>query len=123
MAYDIQLADRVRAYIAQFPNLKIEEKRMFGGLAFLVNGRMCVNVSGDNLMCRFSPIKTEELSKKAGFLQMVMRGKIYRGYCYVEPKGIRTKKDFEFWINECLAFNKEAKTSKQKYALKQKKIK
>lgn len=114
MAYDIQLADRVRAYIAQFPNLKIEEKTMFGGLAFLVNGKMCVNVSGDNLMCRFDPAKSDELAEKAGFLQMVMRGKTYPGYCYVEPEGIRNNKDLEFWIIECLAFNKKAKSSKRK---------
>ena len=70
MVYDTLLADRVREYLAEFPELKIEEKEMFRGLAFLVNGKMCVNVSGQNLMCRFDPILTEELSEKTGFLQM-----------------------------------------------------
>lgn len=112
MAFDIQLANRVREYIAQFPDLKIEEKKMFGGLAFMVNGKMCVNVSGENLMCRFDPSQTDELSEKTGFLQMVMRGKPYQGYCYVEPLGIKDNKDFEFWINLCLEFNKIAKSSK-----------
>jgi TfoX/Sxy family transcriptional regulator of competence genes len=77
MAYDKTLADRVRAYLAELPKLEIEEKEMFRGLAFLVNGKMCVNVSGNNLMCRFDPTLTEELSAKRGFLQMIMKGKEY----------------------------------------------
>lgn len=112
MAYDTLLADRVREYLAEFPKLEIEEKEMFRGLAFLVNGKMCVNVSGQNLMCRFNQILTEELSKKTGFLPMVMKGKEYKGYCYVEPIGIKNKKDFEFWVNICLDFNDKAKSSK-----------
>lgn len=112
MVYDTLLADRVREYLAEFPELKIEEKEMFRGLAFLVNGKMCVNVSGQNLMCRFDPILTEELSEKTGFLQMIMKGKEYKGYCYVEPIGTKNKNDFEFWINLCLDFNDKAKSSK-----------
>jgi TfoX/Sxy family transcriptional regulator of competence genes len=55
MAYSTKLADRVREYLFRLPDLQIEEKKMFGGLAFLVNGKMCVNISGENLMCRFDP--------------------------------------------------------------------
>jgi hypothetical protein len=112
MPYDTLLADRVREYLAEFPKLEIEEKEMFRGLAFLVNGKMCVNVSGQNIMCRFDPTLTEELSVKTGFLQMIMKGKEYKGYCYVEPIGMKKKKDFEFWINLCLNFNDRAKPSK-----------
>ena len=54
MAYDTKLADRIREYLAEIPNLKIEEKKMFRGLTFMVNGKMCINVSGENLMCRFA---------------------------------------------------------------------
>lgn len=114
MAYDTLLADRVREYLAEFPRLEIEEKEMFRGLAFLVNGKMCVNVSGNNLMCRFDPTLTEEVSEKTGFLQMIMKGKAYKGYCYVEPIGIKNKKDFEYWIDLCLDFNDRAKSSKAK---------
>jgi hypothetical protein len=112
MAYNTLLAGRVREYLARFPKLEIEEKEMFSGLAFLVNGKMCVNVSGQNMMCRFDPTLTEELSEKKGFLQMIMKSKEYKGYCYVEPIGIKNKKDFEFWINLCLDFNDKAKSSK-----------
>ena len=87
---------------------------MFGGLAFLINNKMCVNVGDDLLMCRFDPKLTEELSEKKGFLPMIMRGKEYKGYCYVEPVGYKSNKDFEFWINLCLDFNNRAKSSKTK---------
>ena len=113
MAYDTTLADKVRKYLAQFPKLKIEEKKMFRGLTFMVNGKMCVNVSGQNLMCRFDTTLTEELAEKTGFLPMVMKGKEYEGYCYVEPTGLKASKDFDFWINLCLDFNDRAKSSKK----------
>jgi hypothetical protein len=113
MAYNTKLADRIRKYLARFPKLKIEEKKMFGGLSFLINGKMCVNVSGENLMCRFDPALTEKLSHKKGFLPMKMRGKEYLGYCYVEPVGFMNNKDFDFWVNLCLEFNDKAKSSKE----------
>lgn len=111
MAYNTKLADRVREYLAHLPNLKIEEKKMFGGLAFMVNGKMCVNVSGENLMCRFDPSLKEEISKKKGFQPTIMNGREYKGYCYVNPEGFKQKKDFEYWIKLCLSFNKQAKSS------------
>lgn len=113
MAYDIKLADRIREYLGQFPEFEIEEKKMFGGLAFMVNGKMCVNASGQNLMCRFDPTLTEELAEKTGFLPMVMKGKEYEGYCYVEPTGFKDREDFGFWIKLCLDFNGRAKSSKK----------
>ncbi len=114
MAYDTLLADRVREYLAEIPNIEIEEKEMFGGLAFLVNGKMCVNISRQNLMCRFEPSLAEELSEKIGFVPMIMKGKVFSGYCYVEPIGIKNKKDFEFWLKLCLDYNDRAKSSKSK---------
>ena len=117
MAYDTKLADRIREYLSVIPKIKIEEKKMFRGLTFMVNDKMCVCVSGDNLMCRFDPALQDELAEKPGFQAMVMKGREYKGYCYVNPDGIRTKKNFEFWVNLCIGFNKRAKSSK-----KQKKI-
>lgn len=114
MAYDTTLADKVREYLSSIPEIKVEEKEMFGGLAFLINGKMCVNVSGDNLMCRFDPILKEELAERMGFLPIIMKGKQMKGYCYVEPTGFKNKKDFEYWINLCLNFNAEAKKTAKK---------
>lgn len=111
MAYNEDLANRVREYLATHINLEIIEKKMFGGLAFLVNGKMCVNISGDRLMCRFAPQQTEEIAEKTGFLPCIMRGKQLNGYCYVEEIGYKSPKDFVFWLNLCLNFNKKAKKS------------
>jgi hypothetical protein len=113
MAYDTKLADRIREYLNATPNIKIAEKKMFKGLTFMVNDKMCVCVSGENLMCRFEPVLQDELSDKIGFQTMVMKGREYKGYCYVSPGGIKTKKNFEFWLNLCLDFNKKAKSSKR----------
>lgn len=113
MPYDTDLADRVRFYLRDIPKLKVEEKTMFGGLAFMVNGKMCVNVSGKNLMCRFDPKLEEEVKTKKGFQPMIMKDKVYKGYCYISPEGFKAKKDFEYWLNLCLAFNHQAKASKK----------
>ncbi|MCG2459528.1 TfoX/Sxy family protein [Flavobacteriaceae bacterium F89] len=113
MAYKTDLADKIRAYLKNFPQISVEEKKMFGGLAFMVNGKMCINVSGENLMCRFDPKLTGELSLKKGFKSTVMKGRILNGYCYVGPIGFRSESDFGFWINLCLDFNERAKSSKK----------
>lgn len=111
MAYDAHLADRVREYLAAIPDIEVEERTMFGGLAFLVNGKMCINIGDDRLMCRFDPEMTAELSDRAGFLPMIMKGKELKGYCYVDSAGFRSRKDFEFWMKLCLDFNDRAQRS------------
>jgi TfoX/Sxy family transcriptional regulator of competence genes len=116
MAYSIKLADRIRTYLEGVPKLKVEEKPMFSGLAFLVNGKMCVNVSHENLMCRFDPEREDEVAERVGFLPMVMRGKQLKGYCYVSEEGYKSKANFEYWMKLCLDFNKKAKASKTKKA-------
>jgi hypothetical protein len=113
MGYNIKLADRIREYLAGFPKLKIEEKEMFRGVTFMVNGKMCVSVSGESLMCRFDPNLYELVSTKKGFQKMMMKDKEYKGYCYVRPEGFKAKKDFEYWVNLCLDFNERAKSSKK----------
>lgn len=113
MAYDIKLADRVREYLADIENISIEEKKMFSGLAFMVNEKMCVNITNRGLMCRFNPSLLETIAEKTGYEPMIMRGKEYKGYCYVAPEGFKNKKDFEFWMQLCLSYNNEAKSSKK----------
>ncbi|GAA4343854.1 TfoX/Sxy family protein [Flaviaesturariibacter amylovorans] len=75
---------------------------------------MCVNVSGDNLMCRFDPALGPEVAERPGYLPMLMKGKQLRGYCYVEPHGFRSAKDFAAWMTLCLDFNARARSSKKK---------
>ena len=113
MAYDTRLADRIRDYLENIPDIEIEERKMFRGMTSMVNGKMCVNVSGQNLMCRFDPTLTDELEEKIGFLPMLMKSKKYEGYCYIEPIGLISNEDIEFWINLCLDFNEKVKPSKR----------
>lgn len=113
MPFNTNLAARVRKYLSSFPQLDIEEKKMFGGLAFLVNGKMCANVSGENLMCRFDPCLMPKLAEKPGFMPVVMRGKELKGYCYVDPMELEDERDFRFWMELCLSFNQQAKSAKK----------
>ena len=114
MAYSITLANRVREYLAKIPHITVDEKAMFGGLAFLVIDKMCINIGDKCLMCRFNPKQTEEIAERQGFSAVVMRGKELSGYCYVDPTGYNQKKDFDFWLQLCLEFNSRAKSSKKK---------
>lgn len=113
MAYDIKLANRIREYLAKFPELRVTEKEMFRGIVFMVNGKMCINVSEENLMCRFDPSLYPEVAERNGFEPMIMKGKELKGYCYVNPHGYKSKKDFEYWVHLCLDFNERAKSSKK----------
>lgn len=114
MAYNTKLADRVRGYLESKTTLQVEEKEMFRGLAFLINGKMCVNVSGDKLMCRFDPQLENEVVEKSGFEPMIMKGKQLHGYCYVNEEGYKSNANFTYWLELCLDFNDKAKASKKK---------
>lgn len=74
MAYNEKLADRIREALFAKNILKVEEKKMFGGLAFMIKGKMCVCASGDDLMCRFDPALQEEIADKRGYQPMIMKG-------------------------------------------------
>lgn len=114
MGYDINLVDKVREYLSEIPNIEIEEKEMFNVLNFMVNEKTCICVSGENLMLRFDPSRQEELSERNGYETMLMKGKEYKGYCYINPDGFKDRKDFEFFLNLCLDYNKIAKSSKKR---------
>jgi hypothetical protein len=121
MAYNELLADRVREYLVERTNEKISEKSMFGGLAFLVNEKMCINISSDMLMFRFDPHRRKELLERSGVEPMIMRGKSLEGYCLVNPEGFSNKGDFEFWMEVCLDYNPIAAISKKATKKKTKK--
>lgn len=119
MAYDTNLVNKVREFLAEIPDIDIEEKEMFAVLNFMVNGKTCICVSGENLMLRFDPSRQEELSEKNGYETMLMKGKEYKGYCYINPEGFSNKKDFEYFVNLCLDYNKVSNKSKKKKSTKQ----
>ena len=114
MAYDNQLADKIRELLSDIRGIQIEEKQLFGGLAFMVNGKMCINVSGDNLMCRFDLALQKVISEMPGFQPMIMKEKEMKGYCYVNPSGFKSNKELMYWINLCLDHNPKARSSKKK---------
>jgi TfoX/Sxy family transcriptional regulator of competence genes len=109
MAYDTILADRVRERLADLPN--IEEKEMMGGLVFMYNGKMCVGIIKDELMCRIDPKLHEEVVEKTGCRTMDFTKKPMRGYIFVDDTGMKTRKEFDFWIELALDFNKNAKAT------------
>jgi TfoX/Sxy family transcriptional regulator of competence genes len=97
MAYDDVLAERIRELLDAEPG--VEEKRMFGGLAFLVNGNMSVAASGQGgLMVRVPRDDTESLLEGEHVRPMVMRGGEARGWLRVDAEGVRTKRQLEAWV-------------------------
>jgi TfoX/Sxy family transcriptional regulator of competence genes len=110
MAYNEKLTNRVREVLAGVSN--IEEKKMFSGITFMVNGKMCISVGNDRIMCRIDPTIHEEGIKKKGCRTVEMKGREYKGYVYVNDEGMKTKKDLDYWIGLALDFNKKAKASK-----------
>ena len=113
MSYNEKLADRIREIIA-ITHKKVEEKKMFGGLCFLVNDKMCVGVEKDRLMVRLNPDLFEEVIEKEGCKPMDFTGKIMKGYVFVDAEALGTKKKLEYWLKLALDFNKTAKSSKKK---------
>ncbi|MCE3259039.1 MAG: TfoX/Sxy family protein [Bacteroidetes bacterium] len=112
MAYNEQLNDRLRERMAQVSK-KVEEKFMFGGVCYMVDGKMCVGIVKDDLMCRIGPDEYEAALEKTGCREMVFTGKPMKGYVFVVPDGLKTKKDLDYWVNLSLAFNDQAKSSKK----------
>lgn len=112
MAYDEKLADKIREALADRGITNVEEKKMFRGLCFMVNDKMCVCASADELMCRIGPEYKEALELN-GVRGMIRNGKALKDYVFVSPAAMKTKKEFDNWIDKSLAFNKFAKASKK----------
>ena len=105
MAYDEDLADRIRELIAAQPG--VEEKRMFGGLAFLINGNMSVAVSArGGLMVRVPPDETEKLLAREHVERMVMAGRESRGWLRVALDGVKTKRQLQSWVTRGVEYAK-----------------
>jgi TfoX/Sxy family transcriptional regulator of competence genes len=103
MAYDEDLANRIRELVANEPN--VTEKKMFGGLAFLVGGNMSVSASGQGgLMVRVDPDATSELLAEPHVKAFEMRGRQMDGWLRVAPEGVRTKRELEPWVKRGVAY-------------------
>jgi TfoX/Sxy family transcriptional regulator of competence genes len=112
MAYSETLANRIRERFGELSSVK--EKEMMGGLVFMYKGKMCVGIIKDELMCRIDPDMQEELAEKTGCRVMTMAKRPMKSYVLIDDTGMKTKKQFDYWIDLALAFNKKAKASKKK---------
>jgi hypothetical protein len=112
MAYDENLADRIRELVGRERGLS--EKKMFGGLAFLINGHMSVSASRlGGLLVHVDPEETAALLKKPHTEQFVMRGKALDGWLRVEAEGVRTKRQLEPWVKRGVTYARSLPAKKK----------
>ena len=104
MAYDEKLAERMREVFAG--ERGVEEKRMFGGLAFMHRGSMCCGIVGKDLMVRVGPEAFAQALERPHARPMDFTGKPSKGMVYVAPAGIRTQRELASWIERGLAFTR-----------------
>jgi TfoX/Sxy family transcriptional regulator of competence genes len=110
MAYDEKVADRLRAAFTRSlgPTDDIEERKMFGGIAELVNGHMCVGVLGSELVVRARQKDAESALSRPHVRPMDFTGRPMKGWLYVAPGGFATDADLDGWVQLALAFVREA---------------
>jgi TfoX/Sxy family transcriptional regulator of competence genes len=103
VAYDEDLAHRIRELMAEEEG--VTEMRMFGGLAFLINGNMSVSASGQGgLLLRVDPAETDKLLDQKHAEPFAMRGREMQGWLRVAPEGVRTKRDLERWVRRGVGY-------------------
>lgn len=111
MAFNEKLAQKIRKRLAELPS--VEEKHMMGGLTFMVNDKMCVGIIRDEMMCRIDPDLHDASIKKTGCRTMDFTNRPMKGYVMIDDSGMKSVKDFEYWIGLSLEFNKRARSSKK----------
>jgi len=111
MAYDEKLAERIRKKLGHLPN--VEEKIMMGGLTFMYNDKMCLGVYNDQLMCRIDPAHHEQAIIRPGCKTMDFTTRPMIGFVLIDESGMKSPKDFDYWIGMSLEYNKKAKSSKK----------
>jgi TfoX/Sxy family transcriptional regulator of competence genes len=112
MAINENLANRIREKLVDIPD--IEEKKMFSGMCFMVNGKMCICVNEEEMLCRIGPNKIEWALEQPGCRPMIHNGRNMTGYVFVREDVLKSDESFNSWVKLCLEFNKEAKASKKK---------
>jgi len=105
MAYDEDLAHRLRELLTE--EVAVTEKKMFGGLAFLMNGNMCVSASRKGgLLVRIDPADTDAALARPHVKLMKMGGRTMAGWIIVAPEGVKTKREVAAWVKRGVAFAK-----------------
>lgn len=106
MAYNEYLADRIRNSFAQ-KSCPFIEKKMMGGLTFMVRDKMCVGIVKDKLMARIGKSEYDNALKKPGVSKMDFTGREMKGYVFVNDEGIDSDEQLSDWINLAIKFNRE----------------
>jgi TfoX/Sxy family transcriptional regulator of competence genes len=106
-----KLTERVRRLLEEVP--AVAEKRMFRGITFMVDGKMCVSVGDDRIMCRIDPERHAEAVRNPGCRTVEMGGRPYLGFVYVDEKRLKTKRELKRWIDLALDFNPRASSSRK----------
>jgi len=101
---DEHLVERVRAALTGAP--KVKEKRMFGSTGFMVRGNLCVTARPTRIMCRIDPSTHSAAIKRAGVQAVVMKGRAYQGYVYVDAAVLKTENALLYWVDRALEFNR-----------------
>ena len=113
MAYNEQLAERIEQLLEE-KKISYFSKKMFGGLCFMVEDKMCLGIVKEELMARIGPNGYQEALEKEHCKEMNFTGRAMKGYVYIEPDGLDMDEDLEYWLQRCLDFNPLAKASKKK---------
>ena len=113
MAYNEQLAERIKRTLHQH-QVRFEEKKMMGGICFMVDDKMCVGIVKDKLMARIGTEAYEEALTKKGCTPMDFTGRPMKGFVFVEPLATDMDEDLDYWISLCLEYNPKAKSKKKK---------
>jgi TfoX/Sxy family transcriptional regulator of competence genes len=101
MAYNEKLAERIRNELSGIPFV---EKKMFGGVGFLIHGNMACGVYKEDMIVRVEPARHEQLIKKPGAKVFDITGKPMKGWLMVDPAGCKTKKQLGAWVKEGVEF-------------------
>jgi TfoX/Sxy family transcriptional regulator of competence genes len=117
MAFDEALGERV-ATVLQRAGIDFQEKRMFGGLGFMINDKMCVGIVKDNLMVRVFDEKYADVLKTPHTREMDFTGRPMKGFLYVSPDGLRDDGSLQDWIDLGIEFSKFGKVKTKKAAKK-----
>ena len=112
MAYNERLAERIRGYFKRRKG--VEEKRMFGGICFMLNGHMCCGIETDRLMVRVMPDRYETLFSKPHAREMDFTGKSLKGFLFISEAGYRTTSGLASWLDEAVDCVKSKPPKKKK---------
>jgi len=102
MPYDEGLAERIRDLFDARED--VTEKKMFGGLAFMINGNMCCGITNEDLMLRLGADGAKDALEDPHARDMEFTGKPLRGFVYIDPEGYAEEEDLECWIGRALTF-------------------